>query len=465
MGALIYCRISKDPTGEGIGVTRQQRECLALAERRGLTVDEVLTDNDISAYSGATRPSYSRLLHLVRQGKVTAVLAWHPDRLHRSLRELEEFIAALDTHDVDVHTVTAGDVDLSTPIGRMIARQLGTFARYESEHRSERSVAGKFDAAKRGRWAGPPPYGYDLHRDGGGWPLRDGRLVIITHQAKIIHEAARRVLRGETTYGVAKDLNARGVPGPRGGPWRSISLNALLVSPTAAGLRDYKGTVVGKGLWNPILSEDEHAALRLRLSDNRRTKGVRHAWRYLLTGGLTACGLCGCHLTTQVRSTNHHRVYVCLNSVNTNGCGRISVVAEPLEALVVDRIFDRLGTDAVCRLVANPDAFAREVGRRTGVEARMLEAADAYATGNIGRAEWGVLRQSLARQLRALPAEPAHLGGLTLGDSGALHREWRRLPVDSRRTLLQLIVDKVVVHPARHPGKGFDASRVALRWR
>ncbi len=40
--------------------------------------------------------------------------------------------------DGRAHTVQAGPLDLSSPSGRMVARQLGAVARYESEHRSER---------------------------------------------------------------------------------------------------------------------------------------------------------------------------------------------------------------------------------------------------------------------------------------------------------------------------------------
>jgi site-specific DNA recombinase len=92
VAAAIYCRISRDRTGAGLGVERQEQDCRALAERLGLPVEVVLVDNDLSAYSGKKRPDYERLLEGLRAGRYSAVIVWHPDRLHRSPAELERFI-------------------------------------------------------------------------------------------------------------------------------------------------------------------------------------------------------------------------------------------------------------------------------------------------------------------------------------------------------------------------------------
>jgi Resolvase, N terminal domain len=65
--AAIYARISLDKVGEAAGVGRQIDGCRHLAELEGWSIDEVLVDNDLSAYSGACRPEYERLLDLVRR--------------------------------------------------------------------------------------------------------------------------------------------------------------------------------------------------------------------------------------------------------------------------------------------------------------------------------------------------------------------------------------------------------------
>jgi DNA invertase Pin-like site-specific DNA recombinase len=92
----IYARISSDPGGTRLGVERQIEDCEALAGSLGWTVAEVYVDNDVSAYSGRRRPEYERLCDDIKAGVVDGLLVWHPDRLHRSPRELEDFIDLCD---------------------------------------------------------------------------------------------------------------------------------------------------------------------------------------------------------------------------------------------------------------------------------------------------------------------------------------------------------------------------------
>src|SRR4030095_5993411 len=90
--AVTYCRISADKTGAGLGVERQAADCRDLAMRLGLGDPEVLTDNDLSAYSGKRRPGYQQLLEGLKAGRCGAVLVWHRDRLCRNVRDLEDIV-------------------------------------------------------------------------------------------------------------------------------------------------------------------------------------------------------------------------------------------------------------------------------------------------------------------------------------------------------------------------------------
>jgi site-specific DNA recombinase len=132
--AAVYCRISDDRQGLGFGVERQAQDCLALAQRNGWAVTRTYIENDTSAYSGKPRPRYAELMDAVAAGEVEVIVAWDPDRLHRSPAELETFIAAVERAGVGVVTVQAGSWDLSTANGRLVARMLGNIARHESEH-------------------------------------------------------------------------------------------------------------------------------------------------------------------------------------------------------------------------------------------------------------------------------------------------------------------------------------------
>jgi DNA invertase Pin-like site-specific DNA recombinase len=70
------------------------------------------------AVGGKRRPRYEALLADIEAGAIDVVIAWRPDRLHRSPLELETYIDLSDQFGIQTHTVQAGAWDLSTPSGR-----------------------------------------------------------------------------------------------------------------------------------------------------------------------------------------------------------------------------------------------------------------------------------------------------------------------------------------------------------
>ena len=130
--AAIYCRISDDRNGDGLGVKRQEADCRKLAAARGWTVAGVYIDNDISAWNGRQRPEYQRLLADIRSGAIGGVVVYKLDRLHRQPRELEEFIPLCLSRGVAIAPV-AGEVDLGTAQGQLQARLMGAVDKHASD--------------------------------------------------------------------------------------------------------------------------------------------------------------------------------------------------------------------------------------------------------------------------------------------------------------------------------------------
>src|SRR6476469_7605504 len=112
MDAAVYLRISSDPSGQALGVSRQREDCVALCAAKGWEPVEYV-DNDVSASSGRKRAAYERMLADIRDGRIGAVVAWDLDRLHRRPIELEAFMALADEKRLALATVS-GDIDLST---------------------------------------------------------------------------------------------------------------------------------------------------------------------------------------------------------------------------------------------------------------------------------------------------------------------------------------------------------------
>ncbi len=116
----IYARISRvmDKT-HLFGVTRQIQDCRQLATRRGDRISRVYSDNDFSASSTSIRrPDYEAMMAAIRAGGHDRVIVWDLDR---QPKELEEFIDLADRFGLELANV-GGEVDLSTPQGRLTAR-------------------------------------------------------------------------------------------------------------------------------------------------------------------------------------------------------------------------------------------------------------------------------------------------------------------------------------------------------
>jgi hypothetical protein len=87
-------------------VDRQERLCREVAERLGLVIVPgcVFVDNNRSAWQrNHCRPGWDGLLEAIRAGRVAHVLVYHPDRLMRQPRDLEELLTLSDEHDITLH--------------------------------------------------------------------------------------------------------------------------------------------------------------------------------------------------------------------------------------------------------------------------------------------------------------------------------------------------------------------------
>jgi DNA invertase Pin-like site-specific DNA recombinase len=453
----IYARISDDRAGGGLGVARQEADCRELAQRRGWHVAEVYVDNDISAFRGKRRPAYERLLGDLKAGRIGGVVAWHPDRLHRSPTELETFIDVVEASGAVVATAQGGEYDLSTASGRMTARIVGAVARGESEHRGERMRSKHLQLARAGEVAGGGhrPFGYE-----------SDRLSVVRAEAELIRDAARRLLSGDSLRGVAAEWNAAGITTTAGGRWSQHVLRRVLMSGRIAGLRDHRGETVGEATWPAIISRADHERLVRLLGDPARRTN-RSPRRYLLTG-IACCGLCGVRLVARPRG-DKVRTYVCASGPGFEGCGKIRRLAEPVEDLVVAAVWHAVDDEALAEALDRHDDDGENAAvELADVEGRMATLAETFADGSIGWAEWLAARDRLdqrAVDVRRRLAADTRASALAPFTGGRLRAAWAGLSFDRRRAVVAAVVDAVVVHPAVRGRNRFDPTRVDIRWR
>ena len=452
--AAIYCRISDDREGRGLGVARQEDECRALAERLGWSVTHVYRDNDLSAYRGRRRPGYQALLEAVKQGEVDGLVVWHNDRLHRHQRELEDFIDLVDASGVPVVTVTAGVFDLATASGRMTARILGAVARQESEHKAERQRAKHAELAAQGAPSGGTrPFGLtEVKRDAQGRSYREE----VPDEAEAIRQAARDILDGVSVRSVCRRWEAQGLRGTRGRPFSPRVVTKILTSDWVAGRRGGK-----RAMWPAILDEETWRLVGALI----RGRATGRTYPKTLLSGIVTCGLCGHTLASRPRGDGRP-AYVC--ATDLGGCGKIRVLAADFEQDVLGRLFSRLDPEQLAEAPAD-DPTAEAMAELAHLEEVKRRLAELVGSGEMELAEYRAASTANKRKeqsLRETVAKSAEMEALqrTRADAVDLTAKWDELDVEDRRRVVQALAERIEVGPAVKGRNFYSPERVKVTY-
>ncbi|HEX6402647.1 MAG TPA: recombinase family protein [Pseudonocardiaceae bacterium] len=459
--AAIYCRISKDREGAGLGVDRQRNDCQDLATRLGWTVTKVYRDNDISAYSGKPRPGYRALLDDLRAGRVNAVLAWHNDRLHRSSVELEEYIEV--SGNAPTHFVKAGPLDLSTASGRMTARITGAVARHEVEHMIERQKAAKLQAAQDGRFrGGRRAFGFE----------KDG-VTVRPGEAAAVLDATRRVLHGESLGSIARGWNEAGLTTSTGTQWTSISVHKLLIRARNAGLIEHGGQEIAKAVWPAIVPEDTWRAVRALLTapGRRRPRSNDARW---LGSGLFLCGKCNDGTTMRSASVVGSNRSLRRATYRCKAGPHLGRVAEPVDALVTAIVLERLSRpDARLLLTAAPGVDTAALSAEAeALRVRNSGLVSMFGDGIITRgeleAERARIQVKLAQIADTMAAAAAGSPLAGFADAEDVRAAWDSASVSRRKAVIDtlMVVTLLPAARGRRPGGHyFDPDSLRIDWR
>ncbi|WP_442804747.1 recombinase family protein, partial [Streptomyces luteogriseus] len=451
--AVIYCRISQDRTGAGLGIDRQREDCEALANRNGWDVVEVYVDNDISAYSGKKRPGYRQMLADLDEGTATVVIVWHTDRLTRSIVELEEYIDLSERRGIATHTVQAGTVDLATPSGRMTARILGAVARQESEHKGHRVARARQQRALAGEWAGGiRPFGW-------GAPTGEVRQKVdrktgeevevpeldmmkaVPEEAEALRYWTDQILSGASIRSLVKWCADKGITTTRGNPVSHTDMRDMLLRPRNAGIAVYRGEEVGRGKWDPIVEETKYRAVAAILKDPSRTTtpGAAPKW---LGSILYRCGRGECPHFVYVTQSGGRRFPSYRCQTGHGGGRRAEIVDQYVEDVVVERLSR---PDAHDLLEPAPDGVDVAALQTEAEEIRMRlrNLAGKYGAGEIGDMQFSVGSDTARAQLEGVTKQLARAATQDplVGLVGApdVRKAWKALELEQQRNVLRAL--------------------------
>jgi site-specific DNA recombinase len=461
----VYCRISLDWEGKGLGVQRQLEDCLAIAKRLGWTVVDHYIDNDAGAsrYSKKkVRAEYNRLLADIEDGRIDAVVIWMEDRLQRQVIELAEFLKICDAAGVKRIASAGGEFDLSDPGQRTMLYIKAAMAEAEIEEMSKRMRRKNQERAEKGErhLGGRRPYGEAWH----------GHQAVSEEQAaqerELIREAVRRILAGDSLRGIVTDWQKRGIRSQFGSYWRNVNLRKMLLSPRLVGMRSYNGKLI-QGNWEPIITMEEWQAVKAILEDPSRYHEDRGGLPRYLLSGVVYCGQCGSRLYP--RKIRGKRVYYCSPVAPNGGCGKISRQAEPIERLIEEAIFHAVESDVFKKMATeeedDPTAMlyeqlARDQGLLDRLEDKVAQELIKPETAKRNRAE-------IERRMEDTRRWIARKRGRQVAAfvPRNLREVWPNLSIDRRRNIVKTVLVRVTVLPQAGGSRDFHPEKIVAEWR
>ncbi|HET9254845.1 MAG TPA: recombinase family protein [Pseudonocardiaceae bacterium] len=458
--AAIYCRISRARDEDQTGVDRQERLCREVAQRLGLVIAAgcVFVDNNRSAWQrNRCRPGWDGLLEVIRAGRVGHVLVYHPDRLMRQPRDLEELLTLSEEHEITLHG-QANCRDLSDADDRFFLRIEVAHACRSSDDTSRRQRDAIEDRARAGRPHNAPrrPYGY----------ASDG-VTIIEREAVIVREIFARYLEGVPPRQIALDLGARGERTSMGNPWQPHTVRDLLKSRHVTGIRVFRRQDYGDGDWPVIIDRgtwsevQDRRAYRAAAQDNR-------ASRFYLLRGLVMCKKCGTHMAgnrckePSYMCTRHQKIgpAYCTRRIN----------AKPLETFVCDAAVELLtNLDVTGAPRATTALSETDQAAISAEEAELAELKDMWTARELSTREYRAMRKTIEDRIDVLRRKTIVrptaevLNGLAGPGARA---SWEALAAsgDAQRmnAVLRFLFAAVIIDEHQGTRGSFDYSRIDI---
>lgn len=500
--AALYLRISRDLSGERLGVERQREDAESLARLRGFEVVKVFEDNDISAAGSKVRPGFEQMLTGLSNGTFSVVVSWNLDRLTRNRPDTVRLIETAQRAKATLALCRGSDMDMSTPAGRMTADILASVARNEIEVKSERQSSGQRQRARLGRVPkGVRPLGYATSGD------------IVSHEADAVKKIYAAFNSGSSLRAIVAALSGKEGdslpdiptlprhnrtlmlernsrrsedgqeqrPVPDDGPWAPSTVLGILRNPRYAGYstytpkeilangdrrRSWRAQIVRneqgepvRGLWDRIVDVSVWENVQDKLDDPARITNRVGTDRKHLGSGLYLCGVCD----KPVRA--HGQRYRCEGHVLRTG--------SHIDDFVTEVVRRRLALPDLHDLLPGYDEpRQREIKDQIGEHrARIARAERDYDSDDdevrISSRVLNRIVDDREAKIRALEAERAKLlSGSTansvFGDQDPVSA-FDSGDLAARRSTINLLCE-VRLHPQPRGKKGFNPDSVTISW-
>lgn len=390
--AALYARFSSE-LQNARSVDDQLVLCADFAARNEWPVVGEYFDRAMSGATVHGRTGLQRLISDAEAGRFDVLVIEALDRLSRDQADLATIHKRLTFYGVDIIAVHDGAAD---PIQIGIRGLMGALYLSDLKHKVRRGLSA---VLRDGRSPGGRPYGYSVV------PGKPGELTVNEDEAAVVRQIFEAYAAGVSPRDIAANLNADGVPSPRGGRWSASTINGHMGRGHGILLNMI---YVGRIVWNKcrmqvdpftgrqiiktnppeewqsvdvphlaILDRDLFDRVQTRRQGAAKVRGkqTRRARKRILSG-LLKCGKCGGGLTVHDVRGDVVRVK-CSTARESGSCDNTKRYRlDKIEIAVIDGMRDRLGDDAgIAAFVGAYQADRRaEAALRGQIEAQVRDA-------------------------------------------------------------------------------------------
>ncbi len=483
-----YGRVSDDERGAAEGIESQHDDCVEFGEEIGRPIEATYQDNSVSAFTGAERPGFQRLLADVRAGLIGAVIIWHADRLTRDVQEALNIINVFRAHGVRLYSAQkGGEYLLDRASGRAEFIDDINTAQKESGHKSERVALARKRQARKGQ------HGGGIRRFGWGVPTGRVRSKCVNPTAPLdereyvdvpvldmtkhrqdeadeIRRWARELLATKNMAQLLAGIRKRGVPTvsqsdgrtlkragreARHQGWDTKTVWRVLTSPRVSGHAVHLGEVINWNAWPEIIPEEMRQALITLRDDPARVTTPGNTPRWLISKSSDAlCGQCDAGGMVTVRHNSKGPVYRC------NVCHKGNQLAPLVDEYIASVAAERLSRDDLADLIKPPKPAIDITAVRAEIielQRRKKEAAVSYARGGIDLEDLETIKADTAREIAALRSRLTEatsvspLGEFLETDTvAAAFALWESKSIGQRREIVRLLMTVTLLKGASH---------------
>ena len=431
MQAVAYIRMSSDKQEAS---PAQQRAALKkLAESQGFEIVREYFDKAVSGAGAIKRKQFRQMIVDAEEcGDFEAILTWDVSRFGRfDSIDAGEWIAPLRRADVKLVTMTEGEIDWSSFTGRLIYSVHTEGANQYLVNLARTTLRGKLASVKEGHYvAASAPYGYDrmlVDEEGRHQQrLKDaGRLVrprswyvtLVPSDDEQKVETVRWIFESygdglKSYWAVANELNANGVPSPKGGIWSRQHVSRILKNQIYCGdlvwnrsskhrfakvsggdIQTSKGVkkseeknavedwVVVPNAHQPLISKELFDKVQRRISHRRRSPTKTKGRPPFVLHGILFCGHCGAKMngkSSRAKSGKEYKVfrsYVCprAGGHGSSVCGHKSINEAKITEYITQVIKKRVLTEGFRQGVRQElERTVKEKSQKQPQEARSL---------------------------------------------------------------------------------------------